>query len=79
MDSALKNKIEVATPEPKVLIGLQISESGLKRVVIYADPADPDEQSAAFALLAQISAQLTLIDSVLKDSAAKAAREKVKL
>ncbi len=76
MDTSLKNKVEIAAnSEPKALLSLEISESGLRRVVVYADPGDPEEQTAAFALLARISAQLTLIDAVLKDSAAKAAEE----
>lgn len=47
-------------------INIEITDAGVKRLVITTDPDAVDGQSAAHILLAKIAPQLLLLDSALK-------------
>jgi hypothetical protein len=47
-------------------IDVEITDIGIKRIVITTDPDDVDAQSAAHLLLAKITPQLLLLDAALK-------------
>jgi hypothetical protein len=52
--------------EPEALLSLEISERGIRRISIYADDDNLDQQTAAYALLAKVTPQLTLLQAALK-------------
>jgi len=52
--------------QPEALLSLEISERGIRRISIYADPDDVDQQACAHELLARVAPQITLLNAALK-------------
>jgi hypothetical protein len=50
----------------KAEISIEITNAGVKRVIITTAPDDVDGQSAAHTTLARIAPQLLLLDAALK-------------